>query len=317
MITIFSAPKPFDNEHIAKIQHNAIRSWVKIGDEVEVLLLGEEPGLEQVAGELDLPLIPVSSRAPSGAPMIDELFELAREAARFSILTYVNADIILLDDFLPSVKAVLDNFSEFLMVGKRWDINIHERLNFDGPWIEALRQRLKEHGRRHPPTGSDYFVYSRGQFRDMPEFALGRAGWDNWMMYKARHDGWPLIDASDAITAVHQEHDYAHLPGGEPHYRHPESTNNIKVAGGYETMFRLRDANWLLTAGELRRKKIGEWEWPRKIEADLIAVLGVGYPARLTRMAFHPRDSISYLRQKYSPSGPERRNGSSDREVPS
>jgi hypothetical protein len=120
------------------------------------------------------------------------------------------------------------------------------------------------------------------------------------MMYKARHSGWPLIDASEAITAIHQEHDYAHLPGGQPHYRHPESNRNIELAGGLETMFRLRDADWVIAADELRRKKRGEWEWLRKIEADLIAAVGAGFLARLIRMLFHPRDALAYLRQRLS-----------------
>ncbi|MDF1499260.1 MAG: hypothetical protein P1P76_02180 [Anaerolineales bacterium] len=298
MITLFSAPKPFVEEHIARIQTNAIRSWLGLGAGIEVLLLGEEPGLAQAARELNVPLVPVRSRAPSGAPLIDELFGIAREASRHSVLTYLNADIILLDDFLPAVSMVQGRFSEFLIVGNRWDFALHEELEFHEGWQEAMRQRFQEHGRMHPPMGSDYFVYRKGQFADMPPFALGRAGWDNWMMYKARHEGWPLIDASERITVVHQDHDYGHLPGGRPHYRHPESGRNIELAGGYETMFRLCDADWVLGASDLRKKRLTEWSWPRKIEADLISAIGPGNLARLVRMSFHPRDALAYLRQK-------------------
>ena len=39
LITLFSAPKPFTNPHIAMIQRNAIRSWTLLPD-VEVILLG-------------------------------------------------------------------------------------------------------------------------------------------------------------------------------------------------------------------------------------------------------------------------------------
>ena len=30
----------------------------------------------------------------------------------------------------------------------------------------------------------------------MPDFAIGRAGWDNWMIYHARQQGWPVIDGT-------------------------------------------------------------------------------------------------------------------------
>ena len=52
MLTIFTAPKPFTNPHIDLIQRNAIRSWVALGPEVEVLLIGEEEGLAEAAREL-------------------------------------------------------------------------------------------------------------------------------------------------------------------------------------------------------------------------------------------------------------------------
>jgi len=65
----------------------------------------------------------------------------------------------------------------------------------------------------------------------MPQFAIGRAGWDNWMIYWARRQGWPVVDATWDIFIIHQNHDYSHLPGGKPHYRQPESFDNIRMAG--------------------------------------------------------------------------------------
>ena len=29
----------------------------------------------------------------------------------------------------------------------------------------------------------------------------------------------PVIDASATIPVIHQDHDYSHLPNGQPHYR--------------------------------------------------------------------------------------------------
>ena len=45
-LTIFTAPKPFTDPHIALIQRNAILSWLHLGPRVAVILLGEELGLE-------------------------------------------------------------------------------------------------------------------------------------------------------------------------------------------------------------------------------------------------------------------------------
>lgn len=60
-------------------------------------------------------------------------------------------------------------------------------------------------------------------------------------------------------------------------------------------MFRLRDADWMLVPSGLEQKSLDKWEWPRKIEADLIALLGPGRGAQMVRMTFHPKDSITYF----------------------
>ncbi len=299
MITLFTAPKPFLDQHISTIQFNAVRSWKELGAEVEILLIGDEPGLQEAAQELGVAQLKVPSRAPSGAPIVSELFYAARQAAHHSLLGYVNADIILLDDFLASVKLAAASLPRFLMVGNRWDVDLDQRLVMEAAWDRDLRDHVMAHGRQHSPMGSDYFVYSAGEFTSIPPFTLGRSGWDNWMMYWARAQGIPLIDASRVITAIHQEHDYAHLPGGIPHYRHPESQGNIDLAGGYEAMFRLRDADWILSSEGLRPKRFKEWEWPRKLEADLIARFRTGTWAKLTRMVFHPRDALAYFQHKF------------------
>jgi hypothetical protein len=295
MITLFSAPKAFNDPHISLIQRNAVRSWLALDGQVEVLLMGDEPGLKEAARGLGVRLIPITERAESGAPKISALFAAAHREARHANLCYLNADIILLDNFLRGVERSAERLKSFLLVGQRWDVKIEVDLFSGGDWQDTLHSIMQDGAELHPPMGSDYFVFPRDQFTGIPDFVLGRAGWDNWMIYQGRHLKIPVIDATRAITVVHQEHDYAHLPGGEPHYRHPESGLNVTLAGGMETMFRLRDADWILSDERLRRKSLPEWEWPRKLEADWIAALGAGTAAKMVRMAFHPRQAAIYF----------------------
>ncbi len=295
MLTIFSAPKSFSDPHIALIQRNAISSWLQLGEDVEVLLMGDEPGLDEAAISLGVRRLSVPERAPSGTPLINALFRQAREAASYRLLCYINADIVPLDDFLPGLRTVAERLESFLLVGTRWDLSVQRPLSFEKSWIQDLRRRLEFEGQLHPPMGSDYFIFPANRFTHIPDFSLGRAGWDNWMIFQARRERIPVVDASSAITVVHQDHSYAHLPGGQPHYRHSESIRNVELAGGLETMFRLRDADWILVPSGLERKSWDKWEWPRKIEADLIALLGPGRGAKMVRMAFHPKDTLTYF----------------------
>jgi hypothetical protein len=252
-LTIFSAPKPFTNSHIAVIQRNAIQSWLHLPD-VEVLLIGEEDGLAEIAAELGVKHLPDVSRNPEGTPLVSSIFALAREASVSPVLAYVNADILLTPDFVTAARRMSELRQEFLLVGQRWDLEVTEALDFSGDWDTRLHADAMARGELHRPMGSDYFIYPRNCFIDMPAFAIGRAGWDNWMIYKARKEGWPAVDATPSIMIIHQNHDYSHLPGGQPHYKLPETYENIRLAGGREvTRFTLLDTNKILVKGQLRR----------------------------------------------------------------
>ena len=260
LMTIFISPKPFTRDHIATIQWNAIQSWKQLGSEVDIVLIGEDAGVKEAADSLGVRYIPKVRRNESGTPLLSDIFSLARNSSDSDLLAYVNADIILFQDFLDTAKAVLQMGKEFLLVGQRWDLDIQNSLDFSQGWQQRLRTDLQTRGRRHPAGGSDYFIYPRACFQTLPDFAIGRSGWDNWMFYEARYRGWKLINCTDAIDIVHQDHDYAHLPNGKSHYRLPESEYNVELAGGKRTIFTLLDCNWRMQAD----KKLVRAPWTKK-----------------------------------------------------
>jgi hypothetical protein len=262
LLTIFSAPKPFTDPHIATIQRNAIGSWMRL-PETEVFLVGDESGLTDAASEFGVKHLPDSARNPAGTPLVSSIFKLARLASTSPLLVYANADILLMPDLIEAARQVMSSAKEFLIVGQRWDLDVTQPLDFSGDWVTRFRDETRAHGELHRPMGSDFFVFPRDCFVDMPEFAIGRAGWDNWMIYKARKEGWPTVDATASIMIIHQNHDYSHLPGGQPHYKLPETHENIRLAGGREmTRFTLLDTDWQLVNGRLRRPL---WSWARFI----------------------------------------------------
>ena len=294
MLTLFSAPKPFDG-HVGLIQRNALASWSALAPEAEVLLLGDEPGLAEAAAEWGAGHLEEVARNESGTPLVSSVFSLAQQKASHALMCYVNADILLLEDFLPAVKRVGQELVRFLMVGRRWDLEVTEPLSFDPAGRERVRRQLSAAGRRHPPAGSDYFVFRRGEFADMPGFALGRAGWDNWMIYAARAGGMAVVDATDSVTIIHQTHDYGHLPGGQPHYRLPESEANVRLAGGREMIFTLKDATWRLGPSGLHRQRLSPAGLARTLEAALAARLGPGRASRWVRLLSHPAETLRYF----------------------
>ena len=51
---------------------------------------------------------------------------------------------------------------------------------------DATIQKFIRQGKRHPPTGSDYFIDPRRMIQEMPPFAVGRPAWDNWLIQHVR-----------------------------------------------------------------------------------------------------------------------------------
>lgn len=265
-LTLFTAPKPFTDPHIATIQRNALRSWTLL-PEVEVIVLGEEEGLDEVARELGILHLKDVERSTSGAPRLSSMFAQARAHSQSPFLCVINADILLMSDFLQAVRRVAELCERFVLVSQRWDVDITKPLDFAPGWEERLREHVRQHGKLHRPAGSDFFVFPRECYREIPAFTVGRAGWDNWMIYKARRERWAVVDLTPSVMIVHQNHDYRHLPGGQPHYNLPETEENIRLAGGVANIrYTILDSNERLVAGHLRRPKPSWARFWRQVE---------------------------------------------------
>ena len=269
LITFFSAPKPFTNPHIALIQRNAIRSWTLL-PEVEVVLLGEEVGLANAARELGVKHIAHVERNASGTPLISSMFKLAREHSNSDLLCIINADMILMPDFVEAAKQVQGGRSEFVLLSQRWDYDMAAPLDFAEGWESQLRERVRKQNQLHRPAGSDFFLFPKSCYAEVPAFTIGRAGWDNWMIYHARTQGWAVVDCTPSVMIVHQNHDYSHLPGAKPHYDHPDTNENIRLAGGQANIrYTIVDATRRLVDGRLVRPQMTYLRFMRTLELIL------------------------------------------------
>ena len=269
LITLFSAPKPFTDPHIAMIQRSAIKSWTLLPD-VEVFLFGEETGLAEAARELGVKHIPNVARNESGTPLISSMFQLARENSHSELLCIINADMILMPDFVEAAKQATKLKDKFVLLSQRWDYDITSPLEFGDGWQRQLVATVRKQNQLHRPAGSDFFLFPKSCYADIPNFIIGRAGWDNWMIYKARAEKWSVIDCTPSVMIVHQNHDYSHLPGGKPHYEHPDTNENIRLAGGQANIrYTILDSTHQLEDGKLTRPKMTSLRFTRKLELFL------------------------------------------------
>lgn len=254
------------------IQRNAIQSWIML-PEVEVMLLGAEQGIAEISHELGARHLPLVGCNSAGTPLISSMFNLVRQHTRSDLLCIINADILLMDDFLQSARLVASLRDRFVMLSQRWDLDITQPLDFSTGWQERLRSNVLAQNNLHRPAGSDFFLFPSACYQQLPEFTIGRAGWDNWMIYKAHRQGWSIIDATPSIMLVHQNHDYSHLPGGKSHYDHPDTNQNIHLAGGQANIrYTILDSTHHLLGGKLVRPPLTAMRFERKLELFLRAL---------------------------------------------
>jgi hypothetical protein len=239
--TFVSIPKAFSG-HFGIIQTNAIRSWTLLQPRPEIILFGDDPGTAEIARELQLRHEPQVERNEFGTPLVSGIFGRAQQMARHDLVCYINADIILTRHFMGAIEQVPPRFlaSSFLMVGRKQMLDLPQLLDFSDPaWEQAVVERARA-GVKFGTSDSDYFIFPKGMYENIPPFAVGRCFWSPWFVWEARRQRIPVIDATAVIPAVESCHDYSHAA----------STGHSKKLGGpeYESNRRLfRGCKYLTT----------------------------------------------------------------------
>jgi hypothetical protein len=253
VLTIFSVPKPFEGR-IGEIQRRALSSWSALDDGVQVLLIGDEAGTAEAAREAGAEHLPDLARTEHGTPRLDSAFAAADAAARHPLRCFVNADVVLFDDLPAATARVAEQTDRFLMVGQTVDVD-----------EAGSRAGALAHGRRRGAAALDYFVFTAGLYADVPPFAVGRACFDNWLVWRARQDAI-VVDATADVVAAHQRHDYAHVDGGKQEaYYGEEAARNLELAGGKSRLYTLHDASHVLRGGRLRRNPGAPLRWRENV----------------------------------------------------
>jgi len=257
MLTIFTICKPFlGHSHI--IQYNAVKSWTLLKPRPQIILFGDEPGTAQVADQPGVQHVPGLKCNQNGTPLLNDAFYQAHHLAKNDVLVYANADIIFFNDIVSAIKQVQSaSFEQFLIIGRRTNFTLTEPIDFESKnWEEQLRFSVATKGLLGAVVCKDYFVFTKPLYTAIPEFVVGRGNWDNWMVAQAHRQKTPVIDATPVLTAVHQNHNYAHLDGGGmASVMGLEARQNAELGGGMNLVHGSA-SNWQLTADGLKRKRL-------------------------------------------------------------
>jgi hypothetical protein len=148
---------------------------------------------------------------------------------------------ILLQEFQDAIVAIHEQIANFLAVTHRGEIDLRKNLDFnsDRPLeLEVLPSGVPGHH-----TAIDAFVFTRDVCSEVPWLAIGRAWFDQWLIKDALLHGIPVIDITKVARAIHQNHDYAHIAGGQRGaYGGEEARRNLELYGGEPHAFTMLNA---------------------------------------------------------------------------
>jgi hypothetical protein len=214
MITFFTTAKPFIGENKIN-QLNALRSWKQFSPSCEIIVFDKLIGAEEIINELSiiniLDIEKFSVDIP--LPLVNDMFYKAELIAKNPICCYLNADIILPENFLEIVLNIHHKLkSNYLLVGQRYDVEIESELAFNQDWEREFLNQNRNKMTLHPPSGSDFFIFPKNQYRkeDIPSLVIGRPGWDNWFIYNGVINKTRVIEISNNIIVYHQNHNIAY-----------------------------------------------------------------------------------------------------------
>ena len=246
MVTIFTNPRPFKGE-FDMIQRNAIESWLNLKRKCQIILFNDENDTtRKIAQEYNIQCVTDVACNEYGTPLLHDVFEKVISFSEYDIIAQVNTDIILFDDFIEAIAKIKKSVDgAFFMIGRRWDLDVDYRINYSvANWRETLLRNVEAKGKLHGLSGIDYWVFPKKLRFEPPAFVVGRPGMDSWLVYKTRRMQVPVIDTTEKVTIVHQNHNY---PAKKCDHYKIEIKRNKKLAGGLSCMMSLRDANWMLT----------------------------------------------------------------------
>ncbi len=282
MLTLFTTCKPFRRKTDTIIQTNALSSWGFLEPRPEIILFGDEKyekGITELSERLGYRLIGDLVRNQWDTPLLGDIMLRAQKVAKHDILCRTNADLIFFQDFMEAVKIVSREFRQFLLIGAKWQLEgPMGRLDFSGDWRKEVLDLARRTGHRHPRSGSDYHVFTRGLFRgrkfrgledrpkmhthpDFPiEFvplAWGPIRFDTWLVWQSLRREIPVIDATEMIFAVHQDHRYQ--GAGMPRIAQQDGSEQVKLNERFSERARsgggrISNATWVLDKKGLRKK---------------------------------------------------------------
>lgn len=206
LMTLFTSWNDSPSKHLL---HNAtVKNWLSLRPFIIPVLFTNESALATECESLGWEVLPISSAAADGIPVLKYMYRDVMERYNTSFYAFSNGDILFTERLLETLIIILNtgslNLSEpTLIVGQR--TNVENVTLEEGSTWENIAAVAKNRGKLFTGWAEDFFVTTRSYpWNDMPEVVIGRRAYDNWLVYNARKSHFSVIDATKTTLAVHQ-----------------------------------------------------------------------------------------------------------------
>jgi hypothetical protein len=297
MITILSSPKAFSG-NVGQNQIIAIKSWLRVHPEIEVILYGRSEGAEEVCSQLGIRYVTDILCHENGLPYFNAIVKHARSHSKHDILIYLNCDIILNKSVLYALK--LFKFQKFLIIGERIDLADGVTLDTgNDAWLTRLKNLLdRGEARLHGVTGKDYFIFPNNMWEALPPLIIGRGGYDSALIAYCLRRNIPVIDATLKISAIHLYHGYKMINGTNRRITQDDAAvQNIKLHDIVHSGPTVSDADWSIIGNGLHRN-YSRGDWLRYCEIFLRYRMGLKSVSYILRMCWRILHWARFLKPK-------------------
>ncbi|CAI5473379.1 unnamed protein product [Closterium sp. Yama58-4] len=225
-----SSPHADPSSPHADPQRRALLSWMRLRPSPKIVLLGNDSSFRALAQQFPAHVTVESSIDTNfyGVPQVHSVIARA-QTADTPVSMVINADIILMNDVMAAMRKVHENFRHWVMTAARWDMPEEFPYSFEREmWAgrghreheTTIREFVRTHGTlTHTYGGVDFWAWNNDDRTPVPlvtgavpPFSYGRGKYDNWLTHEIISSGLrEIVDASEAVTAVHVAHSYSHV----------------------------------------------------------------------------------------------------------
>jgi hypothetical protein len=209
-IILMTTTKPYD-EYNKNIQLNAISSWISLDMNKVILINSNDSSNEKYFNSQDVKIVPIKRQSSTGVPYVRDIFESGYNYYdEGDMLCYINAYIILLNDFCLTLKSIpIHSFKNYLIGGRSWKWNDPDQF-LKRQSLPIDIDNVKKHGNLDEVCCTDYFVHNKGLYQGIipDDILIARLSWDMWLNAKAMERKATTIDITNTCFSIHPNHGY-------------------------------------------------------------------------------------------------------------